>query len=256
MLTPQDIRARLQSLGLSYKESDILVVLIQLGDASASTLCRKTGIHRSTVYMIINQLQWKGMISSQKKKGCLLYRATDPKIFLKVKRRENLEQNEVIDVLISSLPALGNTYGAVSQSPDASVLRGKAGLIHVLEDSLSAGTPLLSWLNVEDSNYEILGDYLDEYLEERQSLNLGMKAIHSHLSDSACLKKHFIDGLDEYQSMDKKELPLFSQILMYDDKVAMLEYENQIGVIVQNPQIAQSQRRIFEFSYRLAKEYL
>ena len=44
-----------------------------------------------------------------------------------------------------------------------------------------------------------------------------------------------------------------NEINIYDDKVAIISHEDQIGVIIQNKNIADTQRSIFELGFEYAK---
>jgi sugar-specific transcriptional regulator TrmB len=110
MLSKKHISIRLQNIGMSSKEVKIFLTLLQLGEALPSTLARRTGINRSTTYMILGNLEWKGMVSSHKSKGYLISKAVDPALFLKKKLKQNMEQNETIKTLIQSLPKLKNFH--------------------------------------------------------------------------------------------------------------------------------------------------
>lgn len=47
----------LKTLQLSEKESEVLMALYELGKASPAELAQKTGLNRSTVYVVLNELQ-------------------------------------------------------------------------------------------------------------------------------------------------------------------------------------------------------
>ncbi len=53
----------LQDLGLSDKEALIYLALLQVDGATALDLSKKTKINRSTVYVIIESLSKKGLVS-------------------------------------------------------------------------------------------------------------------------------------------------------------------------------------------------
>lgn len=61
------------------------------------------------------------------------------------------------------------------------------------------------------------------------------------------------EELRESVFLSKAKLPLHGEMNIYDDKIAILSYENPVGVIVQNQAIADMQRSILNLSYEIAR---
>src|SRR5262245_34371544 len=53
----------LQDIGLTDKESGVYLALLQVDDASVLDLAKKTGIKRPTVYVTLESLAKKGLVS-------------------------------------------------------------------------------------------------------------------------------------------------------------------------------------------------
>jgi len=61
-------------------------------------------------------------------------------------------------------------------------------------------------------------------------------------------------ALREVYLIPKEEFYFDNEINIYDDKVAIISHEDQVGVIIQNEHIANSQRAIFKLAFQHAKE--
>ncbi len=59
--------------------------------------------------------------------------------------------------------------------------------------------------------------------------------------------------LREIYLIPKEKFPFRNEINIYDDKVAIISHEDEIGVIIQNKNIADTQRSIFELGFEYAK---
>ena len=73
---------QLVECGLTENEAKVFLAAMELGPSLASTLARKTGINRSTVYAVIQTLKHKGLLSSFEKQGITYFSPADPEVLL------------------------------------------------------------------------------------------------------------------------------------------------------------------------------
>ena len=66
-------------------------------------------------------------------------------------------------------------------------------------------------------------------------------------------KEHGEDELREVYLIPKEKFPFKNEINIYDDKVAIISHADQIGIIIQNKNIADTQRSVFELGFEYAK---
>lgn len=96
--------------GLTEKEAKIYVALLELEVAKISELAKKTGINRSSAYVILEELKKKELVSvSVGEGGIQKYIATSPDILLaqaddKAKKQKNIK--EKIEKILPELKAL------------------------------------------------------------------------------------------------------------------------------------------------------
>lgn len=74
----------LQNLGLSQKEAVTYLAILELGKSTVVQIAQKAGLKRPTVYVILDELKKKGLVSEVPEKGRTLYSPEDP---------SSLEQN-------------------------------------------------------------------------------------------------------------------------------------------------------------------
>ena len=89
----------LERLGLSVNEAKVYLALLETGLSNASTIVKKTGLHRPNVYYSINRLTEKGLIASCIRQNVNYYQAADPKR-LKQLIREKQEELKVTSNLV------------------------------------------------------------------------------------------------------------------------------------------------------------
>ena len=253
MTNLSDIALLLQKLGLSKREAEIYLALLELNEALPSTLAKKVGQKRPTCYLTLEKLQTRGLASSVKKKGLLYYQATKPDYFLEKERARAQELEKTLTSLTSALPELLTLHQKFTATPQMSVFYGKEGLIQIMEDTLSTKENLLCWANVELA-YNSLRDYYPSYIKKKVARKIWVRGI---FCDDETGRKFQSRGTKEFREVyliPKAEYPMKNEIIIYDDKVSILSHEDQIGVIIQNQNIADTQKAIFKFAFEQARK--
>jgi len=69
----------ISSLGLNQKEAKIYLALLELGEASVQEIAKTSGIKRTSIYFIIEDLKKKGLALEIKSKKHVRFMAEDPK---------------------------------------------------------------------------------------------------------------------------------------------------------------------------------
>ncbi len=70
----------LQNLGLSEKEAITYMALLQLGKSTVVSIAKTAGLKRPTVYVVLDELKKKGLVSEVPEKGRTLYSPEDPAV--------------------------------------------------------------------------------------------------------------------------------------------------------------------------------
>ena len=69
----------LAQIGLTNNEAKIYSILLELGKTQVGVLSRKTGVHRRSIYDVLDRLIEKGLVSYIMENGKRFYLAADPK---------------------------------------------------------------------------------------------------------------------------------------------------------------------------------
>ncbi|MEK9160381.1 MAG: helix-turn-helix domain-containing protein [Patescibacteria group bacterium] len=236
----------LQYQGLNPKEAKIYLVLLELQEALPSVISKRAGIKRPTTYVILEQLQKKGLISHVKRGGNLYFRALNPKSFVQ-------EQGQKLKWLEEALPDLSNLNRKYASTPQMSVFEGKEGLIQIMEDTLTTSTGLLCWANISVAVHTLLEDYYPLYIKKKVKNKVFLKGIFPYEKRSLEFKKRGEKELREVHLIPADKFPFKNEINIYDDKVAIISHQDETGVIIQNQSIADTQRVIFNLGFEYAK---
>ena len=241
------VLAVLTQNGLSVKEASIYVTLLEHGEASPLEISRATSIKRPTTYVILNDLVEKGLVSHVTRGRGVHYRALDP---------SNLYESQELALrrLKRALPLLASRGKPKSEgSADMRVFEGVAGLRQVMEDTLTSKGEILCWVDVELVTRKIFKSYWTEYLKKRIQKKIRVRAIMAADHVAVSFKKRDREELRESVVIPKDRFPLHGEMNIYNDKIAILSYDDPVGVIIQNRAIADMQRSIFNLSFAQAQ---
>lgn len=94
-------KINLTSFGLNEKESAVYLALLELGEATISSLVMKSRVKRTTVYASLQLLHERGLVSRFTKHKRTMYLAQDPRIFRKILSEQELKLETIMPELLS-----------------------------------------------------------------------------------------------------------------------------------------------------------
>lgn len=235
----------LEGIGLSEKQSKVYLALIELHESLPSTIAKKAAIKRPTAYVILEELQKMGLVSHIKKDHRLLFRAISPSFLLNT----TYKKYQALENILPELSQLNKRY---SSTPQMSVYEGKEGLIQIMEDTLTTSTELLCWANPKIA-FNLLEDYYPSYIKKKVERKIWLRGVFCSDDIGFAFKKRGVEELREVYLIPKERFPFKNEINIYDDKVAIISHQDEVGVIIQNQNIADTQRAIFELGFEYAK---
>jgi len=240
-----DLKHILEGTGLSSKEAKVYLTLLEIDEAPVSVIARMSNLKRPSTYLILESLIEKALVSSFSHLNIKYFKAANPdKLFR--------SQKNQLERLKNALPELKGIYAKYLTKPDMTVYEGYNGLKDIMEDTLTVNNKeLLVWANAEVSVHSILKDYFPVYIKEKVANNIWVKGI---VNDNTLGREFANKGeaeLRELKFVESSKFPFKNEINIYDDKVAIISHKDQIGIIIQNQDIADTQKSIFNLCYSL-----
>lgn len=236
----------LTNFGLTEKQAKVYLALLELSRALPSTISRKSGLKRPTVYVILEQLQEKGLVGHLKKGNSLYFTAVDPQALVEDQKRK-------LQILNDHLPDLKQLKQKYQVTPQMTILEGREGIIQIMEDSLTSSGEILCWSNVDLAVNTLLKDYHPTYLKKKVKKKIWTKCLFIQDKVGLGFKKRSKSELREVYLIPKDKFFFENEINIYDDKVSIISHRDNVGMIIQNQAIADTQRAIFNFAFEYAK---
>ncbi|HJX50052.1 MAG TPA: helix-turn-helix domain-containing protein [Candidatus Nanoarchaeia archaeon] len=232
----------LEEAGLTHNESIVYRALLELGPSLAGQISRKSGLHRRTVYDVVEMLIKKGLIGYIKKNNQKYFEASSPERFTDIlKEKEN--------AISEFIPEMMSLYGKTKEKQETNFYKGRQGLKTVLEDQLEQGTDEILILGASPKAYEILEFYFKWFDKKRKSQKIKTRIIFSEKNLKMKIPFSEIRYLPQ-----KYSSPLAVNI--YRDKVAIILWseDNPIAIVIKNKDVSEGYKKYFELTWKLAKK--
>jgi len=245
----KDLKNKLQSIGLSDKETDIYLSSLEIGPATVLQLSRASDIKRSTIYGIIERLEKKGLMTIQMQGFKQLYEALPPKNLEQLLERQRQE-------LVSCLPELEALYGQHEANSLIRVYRGREAMYSAYSWVLDTLKPSDDYLVFGDLQawYETDPEYFEQWPIKRREI---MRAGRSIFTNSD-LSQEYLSKQTSLQTM-VKILPTdrhFDAIKIISTHFLLIHKTGQPNLVfvIENPSIIQMYKEMFELMWDLLGE--
>jgi sugar-specific transcriptional regulator TrmB len=243
------LQKNLRDAGLTENEAAVYLASLEMGETSVSRLAKKAGVKRTTTYLVLDSLKEKGLINTIKKNKMLAFYAEDPR-----KIHEMLEKRkENIDKIMPQLLAFSNL---IDKKPEIRYFDGTDGIKEVYRDSLKyPDREMLTWYSETYSTHFDEKFFFEDYIPKRIKKKIWVRAI---LPDNEIIRK-LISSDEEHlrksKLIAKEKYHISIEMNMYgNNKVGIVSYQEQFGIIIESQKIYDSLKNIFEIMWELLPE--
>ena len=234
---------KLKRLGLKEKHAKIYLATLELGETTIKRIAQKSGIKRTTIYGLLDDLTKEGLLSITKRKGQNYYFAHDP-----IKIQINLQ--EKIEVAKKIMPELLSITNLLDKKPKISFFEGKEEIKNIYKETLKyPGREVIMWVSKAPFPYYDDPFWYEYYMPQRFKKKIWIRMI---MSDSKEAKK--------IKSNDKKELRktkisqekfIESEIFLYGDKnIAVISFEEMMGLNIESKRLFNTLKGLFEIHWK------
>jgi len=237
--------------GLSQIQAETLNFLIKNGESKAKDITKGTNLARGVVYKALDELiSFKLAEKIEKPNQVSIFRAEHPsKIEEFIEEKEKQIEKQKREFL-NTLPQIISDYNLASNKPGVKFLEGEDGVRIALFDTLKNTTEIYTFVDLESTN-EYLKEINDEYSKKRESLGIKKKIIVSDSEENRNFFKDFNSEITEVKFIKKEYYPFKTGMQIYSNKVSYqtLEKENKIAVIIEDKNIFQMHKLLFEYMW-------
>jgi sugar-specific transcriptional regulator TrmB len=242
-MTPQLF---LERLGLSPRESTVYLTLLEHGVLGVSDIARKSGLYRTEIYQALAHLREELLVDVIPKGKYRAYKAASPALL----ERKYLAIANEFDRMLAELGEMEHREN--SERPLITYHEGLTAISAVYDD-------VVETLKKGDVYYRY-SSAITGASKKRESI---LSKKYRQLRDQKQIERKVITNVpNKAQKRERAEREIkvippdfdlfeynISQ-LMYGNKVAVLDYNSNVAVVIDNPTIARFQKKIFELLFR------
>ncbi len=239
----EEIVKVLESIGLSKNETEIYLDLLINGKSSANDISKRTSIHRTNVYDILENLSRKGIADKIIENEKNFYYPSPPKELL-----DSLKQTQ--DEFEKILPQLESIQNQKVEERKVYVSEGLTSVKNILMDLLAENQPIYIY-GMPKEVMGLLGNFIDDFHTQRISKGIIFKGIYNQ----SAMKR-----IKELNCMALTEARYFPST--YDSKISTTICGNKVilqfwdlptsAVVIENDSIAKSYKNFFDILWNEA----
>lgn len=238
----------LQDIGLNEKESVLYLALLSVDNSSVLDLSKKTGLNRSTTYVILETLAKKGLVSETTVGKKTHYQAEPPERLETYVEQRKILLEEQAKKLKDIIPQIKSVQREGGEKPVVKYFEGRDGLISLGEEFFSN----------QDSNTEVYliysRDLVDEifskpekekYRQMRLGKNIKSKVIYTYKSGEIPSTP---DG--DRVRIDAQKYPLSCDISISEDKIRIAILGKKLsGIFIRSKELADTLKSLFNLGF-------
>ena len=237
----------LQKLGFSQNEAKVYLAALALGTSPAQKIAEKAVLQRTTAYSVLGYLVDRGIVSKTQERGKTRFRAEPPDKLLNLLK--DLERD-----IQKKLPELEAVYNEGETKPKILFFEGKNAIQNIYDDTLrERPNEILEWNTDAYFDYPTvdptyIAKRMDKGIRARRIAGKGSRWDTKHKRyDQAELSETLIVPRDIFWPD--------VEINIYNNKVAFLNYANEMSIIIENRAIAKVMRQAYYLSWKGAQSY-
>ena len=250
--TTNSLSKTLQEFGLSDKETRVYLALLEFETSAIQEIAKYAGVNRSSTYVVLESLLRKGLVSTSE--GGKKYLVSPPDTLLRQAEHASQKSKEIQERIREILPTLKAWHRENRHRPRVQVFEGKEGMKLVYEDALSSKKGSLIRAFSQPKAWEGLEEGYFSYLKNKRiAQGIHLKAIYPYE----------IQTRGDFTSIDKKRLAEFrflprgvakfsSDFRIYEDKIALTSYEDRFGIVIENKEITDMIKFLFDLAWEKA----
>ncbi|TSA43828.1 hypothetical protein D4R49_01995, partial [bacterium] len=238
----------LQEIGLSEKEAAIYLSLLQVETASVIDVSSKTKINRSTVYVILEGLMKKGLVSETQIGKKVHYQAEAPERLETFVERQKMLLDEQQKRLKDIIPQIKSIQRESGERPVIKFFDGKEAAYQDTSVFFSKGA------GEEDTGYFVFNrDLIEEVFtpkeiedvaKKRPALNIKAVSIYNY---SKCELES--DGLSDRTRVDTSSFPIKCDMSVYEDRIEIVTLGKRVSsIFIQSRDVADTLKTLIKLA--------
>jgi sugar-specific transcriptional regulator TrmB len=231
---------------LNSNQISVYIASLELGSDTVAHISEKTGLPRSSTYLIVDELIKKGLLSTTKVNRKPLISAEPPNKLLDLIKTHQAQLTESLTLLNNILPTLEAINNRRSDKPSIAFYSGFEGIKSILQKSLDTKEILVICSGYDKPVDKQTADYLDnEYFPNTNRLHIKTWEILGNAPDLDSYMNKFNSQFHQIKKLPRTQSDTHIDKLIFGNTVAIVSYDTLNGTVVTHQEIALFERRLF-----------
>ncbi len=249
----EDIKQSLAELGLSAKESEVYLSMLEIGPTSVQEIAKKAGVNRSTTYVMIEALKKHGLVSTFEKGKKIVFVAENPQRLVEVVNEQISMLSAKRERVSTALPRLLAIFNNSDEKPKVRFFEGDETIDITRNEVMALRVPIWNFFAVDETLLKVASikeDRRVEYTSKLQNSRV-MLAIKPGYTPP------YIDRSGvEIREIDYGTFPFSGEISIAGDRVYMLTTQGRaMGFIIENREITNLVKAMYEAAWKSGKPW-
>jgi HTH-type transcriptional regulator, sugar sensing transcriptional regulator len=235
----------LEKIGLNQKEASIYLALLELGTAAVQSIANKAGLKRPTTYLILDDLQRKGLVSEvpQSKKSLFVAESPD-RLVADLGRKQELVKR--------ALPELLARYNQKKEKPLVQLFQGKEGMREMYEKIFSAGE-VSFFCTIKDVD-KMFPDLPKEVITRAKAGRLKVREMVTQSPEDLAHAQRIAKANYYPIRVVPEGMEFLTDNVLFGNSVGFFVYQPQIfAVLITSRELVQSLRTLYELAWKSAE---
>jgi HTH-type transcriptional regulator, sugar sensing transcriptional regulator len=236
----------LQEYGLSKTEAQSYLATLELGTAPVSSIARRSGENRVTVYSALKNLVKKWIALETPKKWSTYYSVISPEnLITHVKNKYT-----ALEAALPQFMAIANKF---DNKPKVEFYEWLEGLKNIYDDHLTSKETLLSFLGVGEIEPKFKEYLYKVFLPKRVKAKIYAKVIVSGGKDSKIYANKDNKNLKETIMISDSLFKLDNEIVIYGTNkvsISMFSKNEMTGLIIKSKTLHDTLASLFDLTWK------
>jgi len=233
------IRPLLKRIGLTDRECDVYLTLLPLKIARASTVAKLAKQSRSHTYLILRELEERGLVAEVERGKVLHFVAESPDRLLGYVKNKAQELRDLEPIIAGALPMLSSLTQPLPGEPRVTILKGTDGIKQVYRDVLTR--PFISLFNPQIHEDHLGGNILHILFGKNAKLQGKDLLVNNEAAKRYCR---------EVPPHENYEIRLLPKGVTFDTDVIVFEDEITIFTFADEPTTIRIENRALADAFR------
>ena len=239
----------IKSLGLTDYEAQVYLTALSLGPTTVLDIARKSDIHRTTVYAVVDSLRLKGLIHAEAYGLKTKFVADSPEKLELALERKRGELNE-------ALPQLMSLYNRAGSESSFKIYDGLEAVKSVYNSLIEDLKPHEEYCAVTDHGpwIDLDHDFFIQFLERRAELRLNQRILLQD-TERAEESKKLERNYNEHIRILPKSVKLNTNLVITPRKIVMHALQQPVSaVVLTEKSFIKMQKEFFEIMWTASRE--